>query len=135
MILYDNNPIITDIFIRGQDRNTLQKSDNQEEMDALVRRYMTQVKQAIQDFETKYEKRIRNLKVVSNLPNVDAYLGSFRKNLANTGFNLFDPISEVKIPAQLEESVKIDNRSYLSTGYHFYVRCFDIINLLRPLKY
>ena len=96
MILYDNNPIITDIFIRGQDRNTLQKSDNQEEMDALVRRYMTQVKQAIQDFETKYEKRIRNLKVVSNLPNVDAYLGSFRKNLANTGFNLFDPISESK---------------------------------------
>ncbi len=142
MILYDNNPIITDIFIRGQDRNTLQKSDNQEEMDALVRRYMTQVKQAIQDFETKYEKRIRNLKVVSNLPNVDAYLGSFRKNLANTGFNLFDPISEVKIPAQLEESVKIDNRSYLSTviglafrkldvfGYYKFVTAVKNINLL-----
>ena len=142
MILYDNNPIITDIFIRGQDRNTLQKSDNQEEMDALVRRYMTQVKQAIQDFETKYEKRIRNLKVVSNLPNVDAYLGSFRKNLANTGFNLFDPISEVKIPAQLEESIKIDNRSYLSTviglafrkldvfGYYKFVTAVKNINLL-----
>ena len=54
MILYENNPIITDIFIRGADRNTLQLSDNQEEMDALVRRYTTQVKQAIQDFETKY---------------------------------------------------------------------------------
>ena len=67
MILYENNPIITDIFIRSQDRNTLQNSDNQEEMDALVRRYVTQVKQAVQDFETKYEKRIRNLKVVSNL--------------------------------------------------------------------
>ena len=64
MILYDNNPIITDIFIRSQDRSTLQKSDNQEEMDALVRRYITQVKQAVQDFETKYEKRIRNLRVV-----------------------------------------------------------------------
>ena len=142
MILYDNNPIITDIFIRGQDRNTLQKSDNQEEMDALVRRYMTQVKQAIQDFESKYEKRIRNLKVVSNLPNVDSYLGSFRKNLANTGFNLFDPISEVKVPAQLEESVKIDNRSYLSTviglafrkldvfGYYKFVTAVKNINLL-----
>ena len=62
MILYDNNPIITDIFIRSQDRKTLQESNNQDEMDALVRRYMTQVKQAVQDFETKYEKRIRNLK-------------------------------------------------------------------------
>ena len=142
MILYDNNPIITDIFIRSQDRTTLQKSDNQEEMDGLVRRYMTQVKQAIQDFETKYEKRIRNLKVVSNLPNVDSYLGSFRKNLANTGFNLFDPISEVKIPAQLSEGVKLANRSYLSTviglafrkldvfGYYKFVTAVKNINLL-----
>ncbi len=142
MILYDNNPIITDIFIRSQDRNTLQKSDNQEEMDGLVRRYMTQVKQAIQDFETKYEKRIRNLKVVSNLPNVDSYLGSFRKNLANTGFNLFDPMSEVKIPAQLSESVKFANRSYFSTviglafrkldvfGYYKFVTAVKNINLL-----
>ena len=142
MILYDNNPIITDIFIRSQDRNTLQKSDNQEEMDGLVRRYMTQVKQAIQDFETKYEKRIRNLKVVSNLPNVDSYLGSFRKNLANTGFNLFDPMSEVKIPAQLSENVKFANRSYFSTviglafrkldvfGYYKFVTAVKNINLL-----
>tara|TARA_Y100001935_G_scaffold214862_1_gene186145 strand:- start:186 stop:1928 length:1743 start_codon:yes stop_codon:yes gene_type:complete len=142
MILYDNNPIITDIFIRSQDRTTLQKSDNQEEMDGLVRRYMTQVKQAIQDFETKYEKRIRNLKVVSNLSNVDSYLGSFRKNLANTGFNLFDPISEVKIPAQLSEGVKLANRSYLSTviglafrkldvfGYYKFVTAVKNINLL-----
>ena len=142
MILYDNNPIITDIFIRSQDRTTLQKSDNQEEMDGLVRRYMTQVKQAIQDFETKYEKRIRNLKVVSNLSNVDSYLGSFRKNLANTGFNLFDPISEIKIPAQLSEGVKLANRSYLSTviglafrkldvfGYYKFVTAVKNINLL-----
>ena len=58
MILYENNPIITDIFIRGQDRKTLIESDNQEEMEALVRRYITQVKQAVQDFETKYEKEL-----------------------------------------------------------------------------
>ena len=38
MILYENNPIITDIFIRSQDRTTLQKSDNQEEMDGLVKK-------------------------------------------------------------------------------------------------
>ena len=142
MILYDNNPIITDIFIRSQDRKTLTESNNQEEMDALVRRYMTQVKQAIQDFETKYEKRIRNLKVTSNLPNVEEYLGSFRKNMVNTGFNLFDPLDGIKIPAQLEESVNLGNRSYLSTvmglafrkldvfGYYKFVTAVKNINLL-----
>ena len=142
MILYENNPIITDIFIRSQDRKTLTESNNQEEMDALVRRYMTQVKQAIQDFETKYEKRIRNLKVTSNLPNVEEYLGSFRKNMVNTGFNLFDPLDGIKIPAQLEESVNISNRSYFSTvmglafrkldvfGYYKFVTAVKNINLL-----
>ena len=142
MILYENNPIITDIFIRGQDRKTLVESDNQEEMEALVRRYITQVKQAVQDFETKYEKRIRNLKVTSNLPNVETYLASFRKNLVNTGFNLFDPLDGIKIPAQLEENVKLENRSYLSTvlglafrkldvfGYFKFVTAVKNINLL-----
>ena len=142
MILYENNPIITDIFIRGQDRNTLIASDNQEEMEALVRRYITQVKQAVQEFETKYEKRIRNLKVTSNLPNVETYLASFRKNLVNTGFNLFDPLDGIKIPAQLEENVRLENRSYLSTvlglafrqldvfGYFKFVTAVKNINLL-----
>ena len=142
MILHESNPIITDIFLRSQDRVTLQNSNNQEEMDALVRRYTTQVKQAIQDFETKYEKRIRNLRVVSNLKNVETYLASFRKNLANTGFNLFDPIKDIKVPAQLEENIKFDNRSYFSTviglafrkldvfGYFKFVTAIKNINLL-----
>ena len=142
MILYENNPIITDIFIRSQDRKTLQESSNQDEMDALVRRYMTQVKQAVQDFETKYEKRIRNLKVTSNLPNVEEYLASFRKNMVNTGFNLFNPFDGIKIPAQLENETKLVNPSYLSTamglafrkldvfGYYKFVTAVKNINLL-----
>ena len=56
MILYDNNPIITDIFLRGQDRKILLESQDIEEKEALVRRFITQVKQAVQDFETKYEE-------------------------------------------------------------------------------
>ena len=142
MILYENNPIITDIFIRGQDRTTLQLSNNQEEMEALVRRYMTQVKQAVQEFETKYEKRIRNLKVTSNLENVEEYLASFRKNMTNTGFNLFDPLDGLKIPAQLENQTRYNNRSYFSTvmglafrkldvfGYYKFVTAVKNINLL-----
>jgi len=142
MILYENNPIITDIFIRSQDRKTLEESNNQEEMDALVRRYMTQVKQAIQDFETKYEKRIRNLRVTSNLPNVEEYLGTFRKNMTNTGYQLFDPFDGIKVPAQLENEVNMKNRSYFSTvmglafrkldvfGYYKFVTAVKNINLL-----
>ena len=142
MILYNNNPIITDIFLRGQDRKILKESKDQEEKDALVRRFMTQVKQAVQDFETKYEKRIRNLKVTSNLVNVEDYLASFRKNMTNTGYQLFDPFDGIKIPAQLENEIKMQNRSYFSTvmglafrkldvfGYYKFVTAVKNINLL-----
>ena len=69
-------------------------------------------------------------------------MGSFRKNLANTGFNLLDPIKDIKVPAQLEESVKYENRSYFSTviglafrkldvfGYYKFVTAVKNINLL-----
>tara|TARA_B100000470_G_scaffold216546_1_gene199907 strand:- start:378 stop:1337 length:960 start_codon:yes stop_codon:yes gene_type:complete len=142
MILYNNNPIITDIFLRGQDRQILKESQNQEEKDALVRRFMTQVKQAVQDFETKYEKRVRNIKVISNLPNVEDYLSSFRKSLVNTGFNLFDPLDGLKVPKQLEEKIIYQNRSYFSAviglafrkldvfGYYKFVTAVKNINLL-----
>ena len=142
MILNENNPIITDIFIRGQDRKIIKDPSNQEEADAFARRYITQVKQAISDFEVKYEKRIRNIKVISNEQNVDDFLGKFRKSLANTQFTLLDPLDQIKIPAQLEEATKLANKSYLSTvmglafrkldvfGYYKFVTAVKNINLL-----
>ena len=143
MILYDNNPIITDIFIRGQDRKILQSSQDAEEKEALVRRYVTQVKQAVQDFETKYEKRIRNIKVVSDIENVEEYLGSFRKFLLNVGFNTLDPTEGLKVPSQYQAILdQKQNRSYLTTaiglafrkldvfGYYKFVTAVKNINLL-----
>ena len=142
MILYDNNPIITDIFLRGLDRKILLGSDDIEEKEGLIRRYVTQVKQAIQDFETKYEKRIRNIKVVSDIDNVEEYLSFFRKNLMNVGFNLFDPTDGLQIPKQLEEKINLENKSYLTTaiglafrkldvfGYYKFVTAVKNINLL-----
>jgi type IV pilus assembly protein PilN len=142
MILYDNNPIITDIFIRGQDRQILLNSDNPEDIEALIRRYVTQVKQAIQDFETKYEKRVRNIRVISNLDKIDIYLESFRKNLTNTGFVLFDPIKDLNVQEQLKQNVEQSNRSYFASviglafrkldvfGYYKFVTAVKNINLL-----
>ncbi len=146
MILYDNNPIITDIFLRGQDRKILLESQDVEEKEALVRRYVTQVKQAVQDFETKYEKRIRNLKVVSDLVNVEDYLSIFRKTLLNVSFTLFDPVEGLKVPQQFDQQINLENRSYLTTsiglafrkldvfGYYKFVTAAKNINLLPNRK-
>ena len=142
MILYENNPIITDIFLRGQDRKILMESVSPEEKEGLVRRYITQVKQAVQDFETKYEKRIRNIKIVSDLKNIDDYLSYFRKNLVNIGFTPFDPVDGLQIPQQIGDQLNLENKSYLSTviglafrkldvfGYYKFVTAVKNINLL-----
>ena len=146
MILHENNPIITDIFIRSQDRKTLTESSDQEEIDSFVRRYVNQVKQAINDFETRYEKRIRNLRVVSDLENVETYLAVFRKNLVNTGFNLLDPFDGLQVPEQIKENLNPKNKSNLSTiiglafrkldvfGYYKFVTAAKNINLLPNRK-
>ena len=146
MILHENNPIITDIFIRSQDKKTLIESSDQEEIDSFVRRYITQVKQAINDFETRYEKRIRNLRVVSDLENVETYLGVFRKTLINTGFNLLDPFDGIQVPEQINENLNTKNKSNLSTivglafrkldvfGYYKFVTAAKNINLLPNRK-
>ena len=146
MILHENNPIITDIFIRSQDRKTLTESSDQEEIDSFVRRYVNQVKQAINDFETRYEKRIRNLRVVSDLENVETYLNAFRKNLVNTGFNLLDPFDGLQVPEQIKENLNPKNKSNLSTiiglafrkldvfGYYKFVTAAKNINLLPNRK-
>jgi len=146
MILYNNNPIITDVFLRGQDRKILLDSQDEEEKQGLVRRFATQLKQAIQDFETKYEKRIRNVKVVSNLENVEGYLAAFRKNLVNIGFALFDPLDGLKIPQQLEGQLNLKNKSHLTSviglafrkldvfGYYKFVTAVKNINLLPDRK-
>jgi type IV pilus assembly protein PilN len=126
MILHENNPIITDIFIRSQDRKTLKDSDNQEEMDLFIRRYVTQVKQAINDFESKYEKRIRNLKIISDLENIETYLGAFRKNMVNTGFSLFNPLENINVSENLKEKINSKNISYLSTVIGLAFRKLDI---------
>ncbi len=62
--------------------------------------------------------------------------------MTNTGFHLFDPFNGIKIPAQIENETKIENRSYLSTvmglafrkldvfGYYKFVTAVKNINLL-----
>ena len=62
--------------------------------------------------------------------------------MVNTGYNLFDPFDGIKIPAQLESDIKMDNRSYFSTvmglafrkldvfGYYKFVTAVKNINLL-----
>ena len=96
-------------------------------------------------FWDKYEK-IRNIKVVSDIENVEEFLSYFRKSLLNIGFNLFDPISGLQVPQQFDKHLNRENKSYLATaiglafrkldvfGYYKFVTAAKNINLLPDRK-
>ena len=150
LIVHNNIPIITDIFLRPHEKevllrikNDVAKSDSDnEEANTIIRRFAMQLKQALNEYETKYNNKISNLKVISSLPNIEDINIALKKNLHTTGFNLFDPFKEMQIPKYNEEKTNLDNRSIYTSviglayrkldvfGYYKFVTAVKNINLL-----
>jgi len=145
MIIHNNIPVITDIFLRPQEKQQLLEviSENiPTDADAVIRRYAMQVKQAITDYENKYENKITSIQVVSSLKNISLLLPVFKKNLPTTGFINFDPLQNVGIPSYNNEKINNDNKSPLASvlglayrkldvfGYYKFVTAVKNINLL-----
>ena len=145
MIIHNNIPIITDIFLRPQEKQHLSDIVNEQiptEAEAVIRRYAMQVKQAITDYEAKYENKITSIQVVSNLKNISLLLPAFKKNLPTTGFVNFDPLQSVSVPSYNSEKIPNDNKSPIASvlglayrkldvfGYYKFVTAVKNINLL-----
>ena len=146
MIIHDNTPIITDVFLRQQEKQSILNikeimSDSDEGAN-VIRRYAMQIKQALNDYEGKYQTKINNIKVVSSLGNIKDIINLFKKNLPNTRILLFDPLNETSVPAQNKEKVEIGNKSIFTSvmglafrkldvfGYYKFVTAVKNINLL-----
>jgi type IV pilus assembly protein PilN len=145
LIVHNNMPIITDIFLRPHEKEALLNIKNNisnDEADTIIRRFGMQLKQALNEYETKYNNKINNLKVISSLQNIEDIIISLKKNLTNTGFNLFDPFKEMQIPKYNEEKTSLENRSIYTSviglayrkldvfGYYKFVTAVKNINLL-----
>jgi type IV pilus assembly protein PilN len=145
MIIHNNIPIITDIFLRPQEKQSILQADPSQENDEsrnVIRRYAMQIKQAINDYETKYESKINSINVVSGLKNIKDFLPMFTKNLPNTGFKMFNPLMTMTVPAYNKEKINHENVSVLTSvlglafrkldvfGYYKFVTAVKNINLL-----
>ncbi len=144
MIIHNNIPVITDVFLRQPEKEILSSVSEQSnpEAEAVIRRYAMQVKQALADYEAKYENKINNIQVVSSMKNISNVLTAFTKNLPTIGFHLFDPLQGVQIPSYNSEKTSVDNRSTFASviglayrkldvfGYYKFVTAVKNINLL-----
>jgi type IV pilus assembly protein PilN len=146
MIIHEDTPIITDIFLRQPEKELLlslsQTSQNNAEAQAVIRRYAMQLKQALNDYEGKYDSKINNIQVISTLENIDNLIPEFKKNLPTVGFKLFNPLENVTVPSYNTEKVELKNSSPLASvmglafrkldifGYYKFVTAVKNINLL-----
>ena len=144
MIIHNNIPVITDVFLRQPEKEILSSMSEQSnpEAEAVVRRYAMQIKQALADYEAKYENKINNIQIVSSMKNISFVLSAFTKNLPTIGFHLFDPLQGVQIPSYNTEKTSVDNRSTFASviglayrkldvfGYYKFVTAVKNINLL-----
>ena len=148
MVIHNNIPVITDIFLRPQEKQSLLEVVSDQipaESDAVIRRYSMQIKQAIADYEGKYENKISNVQVVSSLKNIHYLIPAFKKNLLTMGFIIFDPLQEIALPSYNKEKIPADNKSVLASvlglayrkldvfGYYKFVTTVKNINLLPNL--
>ena len=145
IIVHENIPIITDIFLRPNEKDLLGQFDGNiqnTDTESVVRRYCMQLKQALSDYESKYSSKINNIKIVSSLANIEELIPLFKKNLLNTGLQVFDPLNELQIPAYNQEKTNLRNRSIYTSvlglayrkldvfGYYKFVTAVKNINLL-----
>jgi type IV pilus assembly protein PilN len=145
IIIHNNIPIITDIFLRPQEKSILlsvNENNITQDTEDLIRRYTLQVKQAISDYETKFQGKISDIKIVTSLKNYEIFLKLFKNNILNIGVNVLDPLSEVIIPEYNKEKVDIKNKSPFTSaiglayrkldvfGYYKFVTAVKNINLL-----
>ena len=145
MIIHNNTPIITHIFLRPQEKQSILEADpnkDNDESQNVIRRYAMQIKQAINDYEAKYESKINTINIVSSLKNTKELIPTFAKNLPNTRFKMFDPLVTMKIPEYNKAKFNNDNTSVLTSalglafrkldvfGYYKFVTAVKNINLL-----
>ena len=145
IIVHNNIPIITDIFLRPQEKKIITEIEEgkaSEEAENVVRRYGMQIKQAINEYEAKYEAKISEVRCISSLANINTILSMIKKNLMNINFVLFDPVTNLSVPEYNKDKVNFLNRSTLTSaiglayrkmdvfGYYKFVTAVKNINLL-----
>jgi len=77
-----------------------------------MKRYNSQLKQIISEFEIKFEKRIRNIKVSSNLVNTENHLSILKKNFANIEFEVLNSLDRMSLSPEIKD--KLAGKSYSS---------------------
>ena len=145
LVVKDNAPHITDIFVKDSDTRDLERgSFSDEELEGFFNRYTMQIRQILSDYEGKYGSgRIKTLYVISDMTNIRNYLELLSSSLNDLNIIFYDPFTQVSISGKQKDIIKkhknksvftaaigLASRSLDIFGYYKYTTGVKNINLL-----
>ena len=145
LVVKDNAPHITDIFVKDSDTRDLERgSFSDEELEGFFNRYTMQIRQILSDYESKYDSgRIKTLYVISDMTNIRNYLELLSSSLNDLNIIFYDPFTQVSISGKQKDIIKkhknksvftaaigLASRSLDIFGYYKYTTGVKNINLL-----
>ena len=139
-------PFIAEIYISDIDKEHLLNTSPTEagnDNTKLFERYAMQVSQVVSSYQSKYNSTISKIFVASTLPSIDDAIAQFQIGLPNSRLEAFDPLADVRVPANIEQKVSAEPNSSMFAavlglatrkldifGYYQYVTGVNNINLL-----
>ena len=145
LILHQDSPFISDIYLSEKDRNSLLDPDTSEELlKSISGRFAMQVSQMVSSYQSKYKiQSIDFLLLSSTMPVIDRIVDHFNESMTDIKVEVFDPLMNIEIPENLKEKATAElNNSIFSSalglatrkldvfGYYEYVTGTNNINLL-----
>jgi len=145
LIVTDDAPFIYDIYISDADRSLIERFElDGDAGDRLYDRFAGQVMQAFRAYENKMGKSlVEKVLLVSPIQEKQQLLNQMKRFLDGYGVDLFDPMDELQIPANLDEMIEAEPNVSVFTsaiglavrkvdifGYYKYVTGVNNVNLL-----
>lgn len=145
LIVADDAPFIYDIYISDADRALIERVElDGEQGDRLYDRFAGQVMQAFRAYESKMGKSlVERVLLVSPIQEKQQLMIQMRRFLDGYGVDLFDPMDELQVPANLDDVIDSEPNVSVFTsaiglavrkvdifGYYKYVTGVNNVNLL-----
>lgn len=145
LIVTDDAPFIYDLYLSDTDRILIEQGIPKGELgERFYDRLASQIRQAFRVYEAKVGAHIIDkVLLVSPIPDVFSLLTQLKTNLSEYHIELFNPVSDLVVPANLQEQIDTQrNASVFSSaiglamrkmdifGYYKYVTGVNNVNLL-----
>ncbi|MBL7003427.1 MAG: pilus assembly protein PilM [Gammaproteobacteria bacterium] len=145
LILHQDSPFISDIYLSDKDRNLLLSSDIDDLLiEKLSKRFSMQISQMLSSYQSKYKiQPIESLLLSSSIVNIDKIVKYIQDALPDINIEVFNSLKNTTLPENLKEKTSAElNPSVFSSvmglatrkldvfGYYEYVTGTNNVNLL-----